>query len=218
MSKKRSKTYFGVVIPAFKEENYGAHSTTIRFVIKGSIISKKNNEMAVIRKKEAREFLNDCLRPDGTVKFDDAWKAIDKVQAKIAGNYQYRSFLEQQKPILEQQKATWLERLSGKGLSFPLKFKATMSLQIYFKSEYIQDTVNKQQTIQDLLVDCGILIDDDHATLNPIKASSSFYKNAIVDNIAFISLTFLINENNENAKIKNRILSKLDKENSKNTT
>ena len=42
----RAVTYFGVVIPPFKEEKLMAGSKTIRFVIAGNIISKKNNSLA----------------------------------------------------------------------------------------------------------------------------------------------------------------------------
>ena len=39
---KRFVTYFGVSVPPFKEEKLGAGSKTIRFVIAGNVISKKN--------------------------------------------------------------------------------------------------------------------------------------------------------------------------------
>jgi len=40
----RAVTYFGVVVPPFKQDKLMAGSKTIRFVIAGNIISKKNNQ------------------------------------------------------------------------------------------------------------------------------------------------------------------------------
>lgn len=184
----RFQTYFDVAIPPFKEEKLGAGSTTIRFVIAGPIPSKKNHNMAVSVRRDAKKMLFDNQK-NGFVSLDDALKAINAVYSKIRPNQEYREFVEAQKPIIQSQAAKWSERLGEKGLIFPLQ-KAAMSLRLYFKDRYVSDTVNKQQTIQDLLVECGVIANDDYKSLNPITSASACYYQELIHNIAFISLTF----------------------------
>ncbi|HMF73454.1 MAG TPA: hypothetical protein VK616_18365, partial [Flavitalea sp.] len=144
----RILTYFGVSLPAWKEEKMGAGQTTIRFVLKGTVISKKNNQMAVVKRKDAIDYL---LRMDrnGLVTTEVAMEAVRMVKAKMIGNVKYNRFLKRHKSSIEAQKAFWIDRLKEKGLKkFPIP-KASMTLRMYFKYQYITDTVNKQQTVQD---------------------------------------------------------------------
>lgn len=184
----RSNYYFGVNVPVFKEEKLGSGSFTIRFVVKGRVISKKNHQMAVCRRKEAKEFLHSIRGP---ISISDAMKAVDMVQGKMIGNIQYRDFLKVFKPVIQAQMKVWEQRLGSKGVKFPIP-KAALSLKFYFADRYVTDTVNKQQTIQDLLVDCGVVPDDDYATLNPIVAKSASYYGKLKENICFISLSFKV--------------------------
>lgn len=185
----RVQTYFGVPIPPFKEKKLGAGSTTIRFVLTGKIPSKKNHQQAVAVRKDAKRYLYDLQRKNGSISLQDALEAVNMVYAKMRGNTEYTAFLHEVKPILQQQAATWAERLRDKGLVFPIS-KAALSLRLYFKDRYVTDTVNKQQTIQDILVDCGIIANDDYNSLNPIHSASACYYEEVIHNIAFISLSF----------------------------
>lgn len=185
----RFQTYFGVPIPPFKEEKLGAGSITIRFVLTGKMPSKKNHQqsVAVRRKARAWAFEEAKVRPNPI--WGDVHKAIGMVYSKMRGNQEYNDFVKKYKPILHKQSAEWVERLGSKGLMFPLK-KAAMTLRLYFKDRYITDTVNKQQTIQDLLIEAGIIANDDYKSLNPITSASACYYEELIENIAFISLSF----------------------------
>lgn len=185
----RFQTYFGVPIPPFKEQKLGAGSTTIRFVITGIIPSKKSNEMAISVRRDAKKLLFDTQNSKGAINLDDALKAVNAVYSKIRPNQAYLTFVEAQKPIIQSQAAEWSKRLGNKGLIFPLQ-KASMCLRLYFKDRYVTDTVNKQQTIQDLLIECGVIANDDYKTLNPITSASACYYQELIHNIAFISLNF----------------------------
>lgn len=185
----RFQTYFGVPIPPFKEEKLGAGSCTIRFVITGVIPSKKNNQMAVSVRRHAKKLLFDTQTSKGEIKLDDALQAVNAVYSKMRGNQDYLDFVEAQRPKIIAQMAQWSTRLRDKGLIFPLQ-KASMCLRLYFKDRYVTDTVNKQQTIQDLLVACGVIANDDYNTLNPIHSESACYYQELIYNIAFISLSF----------------------------
>ena len=111
------------------------------------------------------------------------------VKSKMRGNVPYIEFLAKVKPIIIEEMQEWSARLSNKGLIFPIP-KAAMSLRLYFKDRYITDTVNKQQTIQDLLVHCGVISNDDYKSLNPIHSASASYYEEIIYDISFVSLSF----------------------------
>lgn len=184
----RYQTYFGIPIPPFKEEKFGAGTTTIRFIITGNTPSKKNNEQAVTIRKPARDWAREQakLRP---ATWEDVHKGISMCKSKMRPNMAYLAFVDRVKPVLHSQAAIWMERLKDKGLTFPIP-KATMTLRLYFKGRYVSDTVNKQQTIQDILKECQIIANDDYKTLNPINSASACYYEEIIYDIAFISLTF----------------------------
>jgi hypothetical protein len=185
----RFQTYFGIPIPPFKEEKLGAGSATIRFVVTGKIPSKKNSQQAITRRQPARKYLNEQLKKNGVITAKDAHKAISMTKAKMRANIPYQEFIARTKPIIIEQMAEWSGRLRDKGLIFPLE-KAALSLRFYFNNRYITDTVNKQQTIQDLLVEAGVIANDDYNSLNPIYSASACYVDELIYNIAFVSLSF----------------------------
>lgn len=186
---KRFQTYFGVPIPPQKRVKYGSGTTTIRFVLTGKIPAKKNRQQSVTVRNAARSWANEIRKQKPNPTWDDLHRAISMVSSKMRGNAEYLDFLKTAKPIIQQQMQIWSERLYDKGLIFPIP-KASMSLRLYFKDKYIRDTVNLQQTIQDTLVECGVIANDDYNTLNPIFSESECYYEEIIYNIAFISLSF----------------------------
>lgn len=187
-------TYFGVPIPPWKEEKLPSGVVPVRFIIAGDIPSKKNNQMAYSIRKDAKNFLREKQESGQNLTFQDAFEAIDLVYSKIKGNEAYESFVKVQKPKIQEQMQVWSARLYEKGLIFPIQ-KAAMNLRFYFKNRYVTDTVNKQQSVQDLLIECGVIANDDYKTLNPITSASACYYEEIVDNLAFITLTVQLPKN-----------------------
>ena len=191
--KSKRHTHFGITLPVWEDEKQGAGAITITFALQGRIVSKKNNQMAVVYKKAARQWI--AKQQESGRK--PTWKDVDAIlgiaSTKFIGNIQYRECQEKFLPVLNEQKSIWKKRLAAKGLKFPLK-KASMSIRFYFKDRYITDTVNKQQTVQDLLVEAGIIADDDYKTINPITAASKGFYGKLVDNIAVVRLTFKLSK------------------------
>lgn len=182
-------TYFGVPVPPWKEEKVGRGGLTLTFVLTGKIPSKKNNMMTVTVRKKAREWANKEAGTGRPATWDDVHRAIGMVTSKVRPNGPYNKFLAKVKPALLKQAAEWSGRLYDKGLIFPIP-KAQMTLKLHFRDQYVTDTVNKQQTIQDALVDAGIIADDDYRSLNPIKAASASYYEEILSDIALVTLFF----------------------------
>lgn len=191
--RKRTQRWFGTRIPEWRGEKYGSGATTIRFVLTGKIISKKNNNQAFAIRKPAINFLQKTAAENGVITLKDAIKAVNMVKGKLIGNTEYKTFLKKCVPIVQAQAAEWSARLGEKGLIFPLQ-KSTLTLRLYFKDAYITDSANKLQTLQDLLVEAGIIVNDDRKSLNPIHCESADYYKELVHNIAFISLTFRLHK------------------------
>lgn len=186
---KRVTTYFGIPTPPWPEKKIGAGSYTIWFVIKGRVPSKKNNQQAVARRDEAIKFLNGLFATKGTITKAEAIAAVNKVSGKMRGNDRYKRFLEEQSPELAKQRDFWLERYGPKGLIFPIS-GASMNIRFYFAEAHRQDSVNKQQSVQDLLKDCHIIHDDDYTVINPITAAGAYFGDELRDNLTYVSLTF----------------------------
>lgn len=185
---KRFQTWFGVPVPPFKEEKYGAGSTTIRFIIQGNVPSKKNNQQSVTIRKIARAWASKKQKGGCVPTWGDVHTAISMVSSKMRGNAKYNAFVSEHRQQILSQMRYWSERLGHKGLIFPID-KSTMTIKFYFKGRYITDTVNKQQSCQDLLVDCGVIADDNYFRLNPIIGKSACYFDEILKDITFISIT-----------------------------
>lgn len=186
---KMFQTYFGIPVPPWKENKLPAGAVSIRFVLVGKVPSKKNNMMSVAVRKEAMAYVKKLTSTKPTITRSEALKAIKMVYSKVRPNNEYLSFVEKQKPILQAQMAEHSASLRDKGLIFPLT-SASVNLRFYFESRYIQDTVNKQQSIQDLLIAAGVIANDDYETLNPINSSSACFHEEILETITNIYLTF----------------------------
>lgn len=187
------KKLFGIYVPPFKRTVFKSKGAlSIYFVLSGPIPSKKNQKMAYTERKEGFKIIKDRLSGEGMITKLEARKiAIDavwKVHSKIVANEHYKKFLAGQKETILRQMAFWSGRFQERGLIFPLE-KASLSMQLHFKGRYVTDTINKLQTLQDLLVDCGVITDDNYKVLNPIHAESACYYEEIVKDISKITLT-----------------------------
>lgn len=189
MKKRKYQTWFGVKIPEWRGEKYGSGATTIRFVLTGKVISKKNNTQAIAVRKPAIDYIKSKYLASRMVPISEVLKAINMVKGKVIGNTEYKDFLQKFKPVIQQQAAHWAERLGPKGLVFPIQ-KSTCNIRLYFKDKYKSDDGNKQETIHDLLKIAGVIADDSRQCLTPIRAESAEYYQQLTQNIAFISLTF----------------------------
>lgn len=187
---------FGIRVPIFKEEKMGTGAVSIRFVLEGRIVSKKNNESAVPNAKNAKDHLHRLNAANGGVTLKDALDALAMVGVRFIGNPEYRACVKRYVPIIKAQMEHWEPLLAKYGVSFPLQ-EAVFNVKIAFKDRRRTDTINKIQTIHDLLVTAGAIRDDDYTVLNPIKGYSKAFPQRLKENVALISLTI------ENEKVKN---------------
>jgi hypothetical protein len=192
----------GIRVPIFDEQKLGTGAVTIRFVLEGRIVSKKNNESAIPDAKIAKQYLSDLQKSKGFINMQDALDAIAKVKVRFIGNPEYRACVKRYVPIIKAQMEYWKPLLASHGVSFPLQ-EAVFNVKIAFKDRRRTDTINKIQTIHDLLVTAEAIRDDDYTVLNPIKGYSEAFPQRLKENVALISLTI------ENGKVKNEKAEKI---------
>lgn len=195
----------GIRVPIFNEPKIGTGAVTIRFVLEGLIISKKNNENAFPDTILAKKHLQDVFKAKGAISMQDALEAISKIKVRFVGNPKYRACRKRFIPIIQMQMEIWKPLLSEHGIQFPLQ-EAVLNVKLAFKDKYRTDTINKMQTIHDLLVEAGAISDDDYTVVNPIKGFSKLFDKRLTENVALISLTFknerMKNENQRKRKEK----------------
>lgn len=185
----------GIRVPIFDEPKLGTGAVTIRFVLEGLIISKKNNETAIPDKRDAKQYLQDVFKAKGAISLQDAMNALDRVKVRFVGNPKYRACKKKFIPIIQGQMEPLKALLAKYGVEFPLQ-EAVLNVKLAFKHKYRTDTINKMQTIHDLLVEAGAIGDDDYTVVNPIKGYSKLFYKRLTENVALISLTI------KNEKIK----------------
>lgn len=198
----RFQRYFGIRVPIFEEKKMGTGAITIRFVLEGRIVSKKNNETAIPDAKIAKDYLYQLNRVNGGVTLKDALEALAMIKVRFVGNPQYRACVKRYVPIIQEQMEYWKPLLIEYGVKFPLQ-EAVFNVKLGFKDRRKTDTINKIQTIHDLLVTAGAILDDDYAVLNPVRGYSKSFPQRLMENISFISLT-IENEKMKNEKTENR--------------
>ena len=128
----------------------------------------------------------------------DALDALAKIKVRFVGHPGYRACKKRFIPVIQEQMEYWRPKLLENGMDFPLP-EAVLSAKFAFKDRHRIDTINKMQTILDLLVEAGAIRDDDYTVLNPIKGFSKLFNKRLTENVCLISLTM------RNGKIKNEI-------------
>lgn len=192
----KHQVFFGTKVPIFKEEKMGIGVVTIRFVLEGRIVSKKNNETAIPDAKMAKAYLHQLNTSNGGVTLKDALEAIKQIGIRFVGNPEYRACVKKYVPIIQEQMRFWEPVLAEHGVKFPLK-EAAIAFKLAFKDRRKTDTINKMQTLQDLLVAAGAIRDDDYTVLNPVRGYSKAFPQRLMENVSLVLLTI------ENGKNKN---------------
>lgn len=201
-AKKQIKRYFGEYLPPRKDVSH-ENGITIRFVLAGHIPSLKNLVKAVADRNAARKMIREW-EADARRRFKSGKMTVDigqmagtmqaisdQVWAKIVNTQKYKDWEALAVAEISRQKDHHLQRLQQKyGQIFPVRLNASISVYFAWKSKHIRDTISKLETVQDVLVKAGVLLDDNYLVLDPIKARSASYKGEVIKNTCDISITF----------------------------
>lgn len=178
----RITSVHGVLLPPKKKQIVGRY-ITVRFVITGTIPSKKNmiwaatNLFKLLKKLYSFTVVKECID----------WLRLN-LKAFIRNSEKYKKWVEEQTPVILHQAQIEGERYAKHDLMFPLD-NTTINVYHYWADDMARDNSNKYDSIIDLLVSCGILTDDRWQVVGENKSSSECYHGQILQHITTIDIT-----------------------------
>lgn len=190
MTEKRYRTKFGVIMPPWKSVTV-LPNLTMEFVITGLVPSKKNRQKASFNYSwvfaQVRKFLKE--HPEENVKKETVtrfiWSLVKNIHPFLFKPREVLEWEERVKPIITKQAASWVESYKHKGLTFPVT-KCRINIKYYWADNYSRDNINKDESIYDILKECGIIADDNYKNVFRITSESCNYTNEIRDHIVAI--------------------------------
>lgn len=187
------RTRFGVVIPLWRPNKRGK-CLTLEFVLTGLIPSKKNRQRASFNYSWAiaqvkgffREHKSETVSTKEVVKF--LVNLIKNIKPFIYKPQEIVDWETAAKTKLVEQAAIWKKSFSRHDLSYPIS-SCSILIHHYWKDEYQRDNSNREQTIHDILVDAGIIVDDNSKCLFRNTSEADCFKDEIVDHVTTIKIT-----------------------------
>lgn len=172
----------GVILPPRKKAKWD-NSVTLRFVITGTIPSKKNMIWA-----DSNLFkLTNALMAFTSVPQCIAWLKTN-LKVFIRNSQKYVNWVEETTPEIVAQAATEIKRYERYGLIFPLP-QVRVKVYHYWKDNVARDNSNKYDTIIDLFSSIGIITDDCWQVVRKNESESECYHGEILDHITEVYLT-----------------------------
>lgn len=182
---QRITSRFGINLPPRKKKVH-EQCIVLRMVIQGTIPSKKNEWHAA---SNWTPIYNKLIKNHAKYSSKEILELIDKqLKVYVRGSQKYVAFRDKQVPLLTQQAVFWKERYKKYNIIFPIS-NATISIYHYWKDDQRRDNTNKADTIMDVLIEAGILIDDTWQVLTPTHSDAECYSGEINDHITCVDLT-----------------------------
>jgi hypothetical protein len=178
----RITSLFGTYLPP-KKKTRATKYLTVSFIVLGTVPSKKNMIWASSNLNQ----LKNTLLSFGVVKTCIEW-LFSHVKVFIRNSGKYLEWVEEQKPIVQEQAKTWHEKYKRFGLQFPLN-DATISVYHYWGDNMERDLTNKLDSITDLMVSAGIIVNDSWQFLKKIHSESENYSGEVNQTITRIDIT-----------------------------
>lgn len=177
--KGRVQRLFGTFIPPKKVPSAKKY-LTLRFKVTGLIPSKKNdyyseNNYRMIKGKafsqpNPKQWLNDNLK---------SW---------IRGSKRYLEWLDLVDADIVQQASFWAKKYD---IIFPLNY-VSIKTYYYFADRTARDLISKDESVFDMLVSKGIILDDNYGVLYKTSSDGGCYKDEITDHICTIDITLAL--------------------------
>jgi hypothetical protein len=178
---------FGVYIRPRKKKIYNK-SITLRFVIEGSIPSKKNNQVAIVKWKEADRIAEKIFQSGKQISATEYDKIKRFTKAFITPSARHQKWENKVAPLIIAQRNKWTALIASKGLIWPLS-KCSVSIYTYKKDRKLRDMGNRLLSVEDILVKCQVILDDNDKVLAPITLDADEYVDEITEQCTVINLT-----------------------------
>jgi hypothetical protein len=179
----RVQSLFGTYIPpkrVFKADRY----LTLRFKLTGLIPSKKNDYYS---ENNIRWVVKDAIKKHGVSMRAFAY-ITSNAKSWIRGSKKYLDWLNNITPQINEQKKFWEDKY---GLKYPLDF-VSIKTYYFFADRTARDLINKDESIYDMLVQKGVILDDNYGVLYKTASDGGCYKGEINDHICTIDVTLAL--------------------------
>ena len=113
---------------------------------------------------------------------------FNNLKSWIRGSKKYLTWLDHVLPDIVDQKTFWAEKY---GIEFPLKY-ASIKTYYFFADSKARDYINKDESVYDMLVKHGVILDDNYGVLYKTASDGGCYKGEIPDHITTIDITMAI--------------------------
>lgn len=195
--KKKAHTHtqrerFGVFIPPWDSVKAPVEKClTMEFVLTGTIPSKKNMQTPAFNRPHVMKQIDTFYKTTPVIT-NEAFKAFNidlfkKMKLYIRHPEKYLKWEAEAKEKISTQVLLWKYAFEHHGLSFPVH-ECSISIKHYWSDKLRRDNSNKAETIHDLLVSCGIIVDDTYTCLRKNVSESKHFKD-LDDHITVISVT-----------------------------
>ena len=175
----RVQRLFGVYIPPKKIPTAKKY-LTLRFVVTGTIPSKKNDYYA---ENNYRMIMNKAFgMPNPKM-----WLK-DNIKSWIRGSKKYLQWLEDIHPSISEQREFWAGKYK---LVYPLDF-VSIKTYYFFADNTARDLISKDEAIYDMLVMKNIIADDDYSILHKTETGGGNYRDDIPKSICTIDVTLAV--------------------------
>lgn len=187
------RSRFGVNIPLWPKDP-PAQCITLEFVLTGLVPSKKNRQRVTFNYQwvitQVYDFFKTKNNNDITV------GVVRKFIINLVRNikpwiYKPQRIVDWENSTKEQlhfQSTFWKAAFAAHGLSYPIT-RCSVSIKYYWKDEYQRDNLNKDQSIHDILVQSGIIIDDNFKCLFKNVSEAKMFVGEIPEHIAVVHIT-----------------------------
>lgn len=172
-----------IYLPPRKKRQY-SYCLPLRFVITGTIPSKKNRQIATINHNKIKSVVSKYFKTSS----DELYKELKEIKPYIRPAKNYLEWEEAVKQDIVLQAARWATRYKKHNLIFPIS-KASISIYHYWKDDRERDNSNKAESLHDMFVSAGIITSDAWQNLNPTQAEADLYTQGLSDHITTITIT-----------------------------
>ncbi|MEO7046568.1 MAG: hypothetical protein ABI091_14755 [Ferruginibacter sp.] len=181
----RITSIHGILLPPKKKQIVRKY-ITLRFVITGTIPSKKNmiwaatNLFSILKRLYSFKSVKECID----------WLRIN-LKSFIRNSQKYIDWMEVVKPVLIEQAAKEAKKYLKYDIIYPLD-NVSVKVYHYWQDNMERDNSNKYDSIIDLFVSCGILANDAWQIVGKNESESECYSGQILKHITTIDVTVRI--------------------------
>lgn len=181
--KGRVQRLFGIYIPP-KPVPTPKKYLTMRFCITGIIPSKKNDYYSENNYRMIAGKAFSSPNPRQYLK--------DNIKSWIRGSERYLRWCDDiHDKVMEQSEFWRLKWETPEFKLFPMS-DVTIKTTYYFADNTKLDLVNKDESIYDMFVKKGLLLDDDYGTMHKISSEGYNCKGEIRENICVVDITLML--------------------------